>query len=106
MPGGPDQDHQEPGCPRFSPANRPPRTNTRPVGNPLPGYFPPLIDQATFDKANFLLNSKGINRRGEEDKDHDNLFRGLLVDARSGQPILTSGTSTGIHRLTAQGPSG
>jgi DNA invertase Pin-like site-specific DNA recombinase len=59
------------------------KTKVRPIGNPVPNYFPAIIEQDVFDRANFLLTSRAVDRRGRANRKRVNLFRGLLWDARS-----------------------
>ncbi|MCI0702210.1 MAG: recombinase family protein [Planctomycetia bacterium] len=54
----------------------------KPQGDPVPGYFPPVVDEATFYavQKGFETRAKVRGKRGK----HVNLFAGLLVDARNG----------------------
>jgi len=60
------------------------RGNTRiPSGPAIKDYYPAIIDQNTFLRAQAAMKNrtrKGVGRRGK----HVNLFAGLLVDARDG----------------------
>jgi DNA invertase Pin-like site-specific DNA recombinase len=55
----------------------------KPQGEPVPGYFPPVVDEATFYAVQKGFESRGKGRgRGKRGK-HVNLFAGLLTDARN-----------------------
>src|SRR5262249_625770 len=56
----------------------------KPQGEPVPGYFPPVVDEATFYTVQKGFETRGKGRgRGKRGK-HVNLFAGLLTDARNG----------------------
>lgn len=56
----------------------------KPQGDPVPGYFPPVVDEATFYSVQKGFETRGRGRgRGKRGK-HVNLFSGLLTDARNG----------------------
>lgn len=58
-------------------------TERVPVGEPIAGYYPPVIDRDTYLRAQVALKSRtcrGSGRRGK----HLNLLAGLLQDARDG----------------------
>jgi DNA invertase Pin-like site-specific DNA recombinase len=54
----------------------------KPQGEPVPGYFPGVVDEATFYAVQKGLETRG-KVRGKRGK-HTNLFAGLLIDARNG----------------------
>jgi DNA invertase Pin-like site-specific DNA recombinase len=57
------------------------RTGGTPVAEPVPNYFPPVIDADTFHAVQAAMARRarvGRGRRGT----HVNLFAGLLIDAR------------------------
>jgi DNA invertase Pin-like site-specific DNA recombinase len=55
----------------------------KPVGEPIPDYYPAVIDRETFDAVRGILKDRATNGRGRRGK-HVNLFAGLLRDARTG----------------------
>lgn len=56
----------------------------KPQGEPVPGYFPPVVDEAIFYTVQKGFDTRGMGRgRGKRGK-HVNLFAGLLTDARNG----------------------
>lgn len=57
-----------------------------PSGEPIADYFPQVISHQVWDKANKLLSSRSIQRKGRQEKSEANLFRGLLYDARTSLP--------------------
>ncbi len=57
----------------------------KPQGEPVPGYFPPVVDEATFYAVQKGLETRG-KVRGKRGK-HVNLFAGLIADARNGGAI-------------------
>jgi DNA invertase Pin-like site-specific DNA recombinase len=58
----------------------------KPAGEPVPNYYPPVVDEATFYKAQAAIKTRATCGRGRRGK-HVNLFAGLLVDARDGGPM-------------------
>jgi DNA invertase Pin-like site-specific DNA recombinase len=54
-----------------------------PQGDPVPNYFPAVIDKDTFLAAEAARKSRTQNGAGRRGK-HVNLFAGLLIDARDG----------------------
>ncbi len=54
----------------------------KPQGEPVPGYFPAVVDEATFYAVQKGLETRG-KVRGKRGK-HVNLFAGVMVDARNG----------------------
>jgi DNA invertase Pin-like site-specific DNA recombinase len=63
----------------------------KPAGEAVPGYFPAVIDEATFYAAQQALKTRAIVGRGRRGK-YVNLFAGLLRDWRDG------GTMTYRHQ--------
>ena len=63
----------------------------RPRGEPVIGYYPAVIDEATFYAAQAAIKTRAKSGRGRRGK-HLNLLAGLLVDARDG------GSMTYCHR--------
>jgi hypothetical protein len=55
----------------------------RPDGEPVAGYFPPVVSEAEFYAVQSQLKTRATVGRGRRGK-HVNLFAGLLVDARDG----------------------
>jgi DNA invertase Pin-like site-specific DNA recombinase len=53
------------------------------VGEPVRGYYPPIIDADEFDAVQALLKTRSKVGRGRRGR-HVNLFAGLLRDARTG----------------------
>ena len=61
----------------------------KPAGEPVPGYYPPVVDEETFHAARAALAVRGQVGRGRGGK-HVNLFAGLLKDARDGGALSYS----------------
>jgi DNA invertase Pin-like site-specific DNA recombinase len=59
------------------------------AGTPVQNYFPPVVDDTTFYRAQKALETRAKVGRGRRGK-HVNLLAGLLVDARSGGPMTYS----------------
>ncbi len=59
----------------------------RPIGEPVPGYFPAVIDEATFYKAH-QGKAERKGRGGRLGERVSNLFSGLLKDARDGSGLV------------------
>jgi hypothetical protein len=60
-----------------------PHRGTAKPGNPVTGYFPPVIDANTYHVVQAALRSRGRVGRGRRGK-HLNLLSGLLKDWRDG----------------------
>ena len=56
-----------------------------PAGDPIPGYFPAVVDERTFYVVQQRLRDK--NKKGGRRGAHVNIFSGLLKDARDGGAI-------------------
>jgi DNA invertase Pin-like site-specific DNA recombinase len=50
-----------------------------PIGDPVPGYYPAVIDEATFYKAQKALSER-FHTRGRLGKAVTNLFQGIVAD--------------------------
>jgi DNA invertase Pin-like site-specific DNA recombinase len=59
------------------------QTSRRPVGEPIPNYFPRIITDKLFDKVQAAVKGRAAPR-GRKGENIANLFTGLLVDARDG----------------------
>lgn len=68
-----------------------------PVAEPVPNYFPAVIDPDKFHAAQAAIALRGKVGRGRKGK-HINLFAGLLTDARDGGTL--SYWHTGVHPPT------
>jgi hypothetical protein len=65
----------------FQPRERVTRNKLANVGKPIPGYYPPIITQAAFDKANTQVTDRIVKRAGRPpNSDRINIFAGLLYD--------------------------
>jgi DNA invertase Pin-like site-specific DNA recombinase len=58
-------------------------SDRKPVGDPIKGYFPPVVTEETFYRVQGLLRARAKVGRGRRGK-HVNLFAGLLRDSRDG----------------------
>jgi hypothetical protein len=67
------------------------KRSDKPVGEPVPGYYPAVVNEETFHAVRAALAVRAKVGRGRRGK-HINLFAGLLRDARDG------GTITYCHR--------
>jgi len=56
----------------------------KPVGEPIPCYFPPIINEGLFHKAQVALERRRKKQKGRTGNYVANLFTGLLRDARDG----------------------
>lgn len=54
------------------------KTTTAPDGEPMIGYYPPVIDEATFYLAAEAARSRLVNGAGRKGPGYSNLFTGLL----------------------------
>lgn len=67
--------------------------SARPVGDPIPGYFPAAVTTAAFHAAHQSMRTRRKLHGGRRGK-HINLFSGLLRDARDGGSLTTKHHST------------
>jgi DNA invertase Pin-like site-specific DNA recombinase len=62
------------------------KATRKPVGDPIKGYFPALVSEADFYRAQDALDKR--RRSGGRTKGSPNLFNGLLVNALDGWPMV------------------
>jgi hypothetical protein len=79
----------------------------KPVGPPLPDYYPAIVDEGTFYKAQKALESR-LTQRGNTGKRIANLFTGLIIDARDGRKmnLVTKGFTKLVNVGAARGEAG
>ena len=70
-----------------------------PVGEPITGYYPALLDAKTFYAAQKRLESRRTT--GGRNTDHVNLFVGLLYDANDGSRLNIMNKGTGRRYVSA-----
>jgi len=70
----------------------------KPAADVVPNYYPPLIDEASFQAARAAMATRGQVGRGRKGK-HVNLFAGLLRDARNGDSLCYVHRRTGCYLL-------
>lgn len=58
----------------------------RPAGETVPGYFPAVVGEDTFHRAQGAIKTRAAVGRGRKGK-HVNLFAGLIHDASSDSPM-------------------
>src|SRR5262249_15118215 len=77
-----------------------------PEGQPLAGYYPAVIDEATFHQAQAALAGRK-NQKGPRGQHVRNLFTGLLLDASDGQTmnVVTESRNSSAPRLVSSGAS-
>lgn len=65
------------------------KAQKQPIGEPMIGYYPTVIDQDTFDRVQVAKQGRLKNKgaKGRLEAGCVNVFRGLLNDARTGSPI-------------------
>lgn len=61
-------------------------SDRKPCGEPVTGYFPPVIDADEWHAVQGIMQGRAKCGRGRRGK-HVNLFAGLLVDARDGSTL-------------------
>ncbi|MBI1915633.1 MAG: recombinase family protein [Planctomycetes bacterium] len=76
------------------------KSTRKPFGEPIKGYFPAIIDDETFYRAQTALN--GRKAGGGRTTGTPNLFNGLLYDATDGRR-LTINTTHGKKVLVSSG---
>jgi DNA invertase Pin-like site-specific DNA recombinase len=76
----------------------------RPAGEPIPGYFPAIICETDFYRAQDIMTKRG-SQRGPTGKSVANLFTGLIHDARDGATMTlvkkSAITDTGLSSLVS-----
>jgi hypothetical protein len=81
----------------FQPMERVAKYKSAAVGPPIPGYFPTIIRQEVYDKANALMTSHTIKRVGRI-PDRVNVFAGLLFDP-AGNPYHVEHRHPATYRI-------
>ncbi|MCG3181210.1 MAG: hypothetical protein BIFFINMI_03585 [Phycisphaerae bacterium] len=72
--------------------------NRKPVGKPMPDYFPRIIDDKTWYAAQATAESRH-KAQGRTDGMLHNLFRGLLVDATDGGTMMLNRDKVGKRNI-------
>lgn len=77
------------------------RQNRSTIGEPVEGYYPQIVDEATWYKVQTLLETdKHKNKGGGYKQTVTNLFSGLLFDAADGSSMQLH-ESNGVKRLVS-----
>jgi|SRR5215472_5142507 len=58
-----------------------------PIGNPISGYYPPVIDEATFQAAQEARHRNLVTGRGRKGNNIANLFTGLTTCSYCGSSV-------------------
>jgi DNA invertase Pin-like site-specific DNA recombinase len=74
-----------------------PKRHGKAEGDPVPNYYPAVIDEATFAAAQLALAGR-LDQRGSPGKKVASLFTGLLHDARTGERMLIRHQTRGRHK--------
>jgi DNA invertase Pin-like site-specific DNA recombinase len=64
-----------------------PRSDRKPVGEPLVGYYPPIINQTLFDRVQVARVGRAKHHQGRQSHETINLFREIMFDAATGDSI-------------------
>lgn len=72
-----------------------PRKNGKPIGAPVPGYYPPVIDAGTWDLAQAAI-ARRKDSPGRIGAKSVALFAGMVRDARTGDKMLTNAQTRGV----------
>jgi DNA invertase Pin-like site-specific DNA recombinase len=75
------------------------KSTRKPLGDPIPNYFPAIIPEADFYGVEALLN--GRRRAGGRLQGVPNLFAGLLCDARDGKSLVINASSGKRHLVSS-----
>jgi DNA invertase Pin-like site-specific DNA recombinase len=67
-----------------------PTCQGKPAGEPIPDYFPAVVDLNTWHQAQVALNRRKESRQGVYGEKVASLFQGLLVDAATGDRMVVS----------------
>jgi DNA invertase Pin-like site-specific DNA recombinase len=75
------------------------------VGNPVPDYYPAVVEAKDYWRVQAILNSRKGKERGRRWGNVPNLFSGLLFDAWGGTPMTlkSNGRKTGEQQLVSSG---
>lgn len=71
----------------FQPHTRDEDGNRVPTGKPIGGYFPAIVSEDDFYKAQQAMSGRYL-ARGPIGKDVANLFKGILIDLRTGSSVV------------------
>jgi DNA invertase Pin-like site-specific DNA recombinase len=63
----------------------------KPVGDPVRGYYPAIIDEATFYQVQLGMDARRLKRSGGHDLGTPNLFRGYTYNAHDGHTLCIAG---------------
>src|SRR5262249_10908456 len=81
-----------------------PRRGRKPEGEPIPGYYPVVVDESTWLRAQAAMTARQ-KRSGRPGRGVASLFTGLVYDARTRERMTVAGnhTAAGGRRLTPCG---
>lgn len=68
-----------------------------PIGDPIPGYYPAVIDEDTFTTVQAGIRAR-YNPRGARERSHVNILRGMMFNALTGNPMSTQ-TYIAVQRV-------
>jgi hypothetical protein len=74
----------------------------KPVGEPLPGYYPAVVSEETFLRVQAGLDVRRNRKFGGREKGTPNLFNGYAFDAHDGHRLVLGGNH-GHPRLVSAG---
>jgi len=80
------------------------QSQRKPAGDPIPGYYPAVLDEPTFYKVQKQLKAKKIaGRTGKDSSRISNLFTQMVFDARDGSPLhmVDKGARAGGKQLVS-----
>lgn len=73
-----------------------------PVGDPVPGYYPAVIDEATFQAAQIARQRNLATGRGRKGLNITNIFTGLTTCAYCASPVKFHSTGNSKSLICAQ----
>jgi DNA invertase Pin-like site-specific DNA recombinase len=78
------------------------KKTSRPVGEPVKGYYPAVLDEGTFYRVQLGLDARRNKPTGGRDLRTSNLFSGYAYDAHDGHRMVQGGHH-GLRRLVSAG---
>lgn len=74
------------------------RSGNKPAGEPIPNYYPGVVDDATFWKAQRAMDARRVNGKGRPGKEITSLFTRLLIDASTGERMRAANVGNSANQ--------
>lgn len=83
----------------YQPHIRNGKTKREPVGEPIKDYYPPIITEMLFEKAQDVRASRNHRRAGRKNKNYNNLFAGMIHCGYCGGRLNIDTNKYRAHRV-------